>query len=122
MATVIKTTFKLRRGLAAVWAEKNPILAEGEPGWAMDSEVLKIGDGIRSWNELTAVTGIDINPSDIEAAVAKYLEEHPITVETDATLSVAGQPADAAAVRDNCLFNTDQIIFYAGDADDNTFQ
>ena len=117
--TVIKTTFKLRRGLAALWAEKNPILAEGEPGWAMDTEVLKIGDGIRTWNDLEALSGVD--PSAIQTAVDKYLEEHPISIKTDATLSVAGQPADAAAVRENCLFNSDQIIFCAGDADDNTF-
>lgn len=119
MAQVIKTTFKLRRGLLAVWQEKNPILAEGEPGWAMDAEVLKIGDGIRTWNELEALSGVD--PSAIQTAVDKYLEEHPISIKTDATLSVAGQPADAAAVRENCLFNSDQIIFCAGDADDNTF-
>lgn len=88
--TVVKTTFKLRRGLAAKWQEVNPILAEGEPGWAMDTEVLKIGDGVRRWNDLKAISGIDINTSDIETAVNKYLEEHPITIETDATLSVAG--------------------------------
>ena len=120
MATVIKTTFKLRRGLLSVWQEKNPILAEGEPGWAMDAEILKIGDGVRTWNELNAVTGVD--PSMIEVAVEKYMEEHPINIKTDETLSVSGQPADAAAVREQCLFNTDQIIFYAGDADDNTFE
>lgn len=119
MATVIKTTFKLRRGLLQTWMEKNPILAEGEPGWAIDAEILKIGDGVTPWTNLSAVSGVD--PSRIEAAVEKYLEEHPITVKTDATLSVAGQPADAAAVRENCLFNSDQIIFCAGDADDITF-
>ena len=90
MAQIIKTTFKLRRGLAAKWQEVNPVLAEGEPGWAMDTEVLKIGDGVRPWNELNAISGVDINPADIEAIVTKYLEEHPITVTTDATLSVAG--------------------------------
>lgn len=120
MATIIKTTFKLRRGLASKWAEVNPILAEGEPGWAMDTEVLKIGDGIKTWNELNALSGVD--PADIESAVNKYLEEHPINIKTDETLSVSGQPADAAAVREQCLFNTDQIVFYAGDADDNTFE
>lgn len=119
MATVIKTTFKLRRGLLQTWMEKNPVLAEGEPGWAMDAKILKIGDGVTPWIGLTAVSGVD--PNAIQEAVDKYLAEHPINVKTDATLSVAGQPADAAAVRENCLFNTDQIIFYAGDADDNTF-
>ena len=35
-------TIKLRRGYLAKWEEVNPILAEGEPGWAIDEYVLKI--------------------------------------------------------------------------------
>jgi hypothetical protein len=115
-------TIKLRRGYLAKWEEVNPILAEGEPGWAIDAFILKVGNGQLRWTELPAINVPDIDPADIEKAVFKYLEDHPINVETDATLSVAGKAADAKAVRDNCLFNTDQIIFYAGDADDNTFQ
>lgn len=121
MATTIKTTFKLRRGYAAKWESVNPILAEGEPGWAIDTKILKIGDGITPWTGLTAVNDINIDGQDIEDAVFKYLEQNPINVETDATLSVAGQPADAAAVRANCVFNADQLILCAGDADDNIF-
>lgn len=121
MAT-IKTTFKLRRGYAARWAEVNPILEEGEPGWALDTYILKIGDGVRAWNDLPAVNDINIDPEDIDNAVNKYLEQNPINIETDTTLSIAGQAADASAVRENCLFNDDQFIFYAGDADDNIFQ
>ena len=63
----------------------------------------------------------DIDVADIDAAVAKYLDQHPINFKTDTTLSVAGQAADAAAVRQKCLFNTDTFIFCAGDADDNIF-
>ena len=36
MATVYKTTFKLRRGTLEEWNAKNPILADGEPGFAID--------------------------------------------------------------------------------------
>lgn len=90
MATVIKTTFKLRRGYAAKWAEVNPVLAEGEPGWALDTRVLKIGDGITPWNALPAVNDITIDSADIEDAVFKYLEQNPVNIETDATLTVAG--------------------------------
>jgi hypothetical protein len=88
VANVIKTTFKLRRGILSDWISINPILAQGEPGWAMDAEILKIGDGVKTWNELNAISGVD--PSAIEAVVNSYLEEHPITIVTDATLSVAG--------------------------------
>lgn len=122
MATeVIRTTFQLKRGLANAWEKANPILAPGEPGWTLDTHVLKIGDGVTPWNGLDSVSGAEIKEADIQKAVNKYLEEHPVKVVTDATLSVAGQAADAAAVRNTCLFNTDYLILSAGDADDNTF-
>ena len=122
MATeVISTTFQLKRGLASAWERANPILAPGEPGWTLDTHVLKIGDGVTPWNELGSVSGAEVKEADIQKAVNKYLEEHPIKVVTDATLSVAGQAADAAAVRNTCLFNTDCLVLSAGDADDNTF-
>lgn len=121
MAKVINTTFQFKRGLAEAWERVNPILAAGEPGWTLDTHVLKIGDGATAWNDLNSVSGNEISEAEIYAAVEKYLEEHPISIETDATLTVAGQPADAAAVRKNCLFVNDNYIFYAGDADDNIF-
>ena len=40
MATVYKTTFKLRRGTMAEWDAKNPILSDGEPGFAIDKNIL----------------------------------------------------------------------------------
>jgi len=91
MATeVISTTFQFKRGLANAWQKVNPILAAGEPGWTLDTHVLKIGDGTTPWNSLNAISGVEINETDIQKAVEKYLEEHPINVITDATLSVAG--------------------------------
>lgn len=57
MATVINTKFQLKRGTAARWAELNPILSEGEPGFVYDSNRLKIGDGIHSWNDLPYIDG-----------------------------------------------------------------
>lgn len=52
MAQVIKTTFQLRRGTAGKWASNNPILARGEPGFEIDTNRLKIGDGVTDWNNL----------------------------------------------------------------------
>ena len=57
MATVLNTTFKLKRGTAARWAEVNPILAQGEPGFVYDANRLKIGDGITPWNDLPYIDG-----------------------------------------------------------------
>ena len=55
MATVISTTFKLKRGTSARWEELNPILAQGEPGFAYDTNVLKIGNGVDAWNNLKSI-------------------------------------------------------------------
>lgn len=52
MATVVKTTFKLKRGTAAKWKELNLVLAAGEPGFEIDTNSLKIGNGYTPWNEL----------------------------------------------------------------------
>jgi hypothetical protein len=57
MAQVINTTFKLKRGTAARWAEVNPILSEGEPGFVYDANRLKIGDGKTAWNDLPYIDG-----------------------------------------------------------------
>ena len=52
MTKVYKTTFRLRRGDAAEWAEVNPILQAGEPGFEIDTFGLKIGNGKDAYNDL----------------------------------------------------------------------
>jgi hypothetical protein len=47
----------LRRGTKAVWEKNNPILASGEPGFVIDKNLLKIGDGVTPWNELSYIAG-----------------------------------------------------------------
>ena len=57
MAEVLKTIFQLRRGLESAWIKNNPILASGEPGFAIDKNAIKIGDGVTPWNELEYIEG-----------------------------------------------------------------
>lgn len=52
MAQIIQTTFQFKRGDAEKWNELNPILAEGEPGFELDTNKFKIGNGINTWKEL----------------------------------------------------------------------
>ena len=52
MAQIIQTTFQFKRGDAEKWNELNPILAEGEPGFELDTGKFKIGNGINTWKEL----------------------------------------------------------------------
>ena len=56
---IIKTTFQLRRGKLAEWVLKNPIPADGEPCFADDVNILKIGNGTDSWNNLQAINSSD---------------------------------------------------------------
>lgn len=49
---VVDGTFKLRRDVAADWVRKNPILAEGEPGYEVDTGQLRIGNGFHTWLQL----------------------------------------------------------------------
>ena len=52
MATVLNTTFQLKRGTSERWAEVNPVLAAGEPGFELDTFKLKIGNGIEHYVDL----------------------------------------------------------------------
>jgi hypothetical protein len=58
-----------RRGLSTEWTAKNPVLANGEPGFEIDTKKCKIGDGMTSWNTLPYLTsysggGIPTNLAD----------------------------------------------------------
>lgn len=56
-ATVIKTTFQFKRGTADRWEELNLVLAAGEPGFEVDTNRFKIGNGKTPWNELPYMGG-----------------------------------------------------------------
>lgn len=43
---------QLKRATAARWLELNPILEAGEPGFVMDENRFKIGDGETAWDNL----------------------------------------------------------------------
>ena len=45
-------TLQLKRGTAARWRELNLVLEAGEPGFVLDENKLKIGDGSTAWNDL----------------------------------------------------------------------
>lgn len=49
------TTIKLRRGLSTAFSTNNPILAAGEPAFATDTGILKIGDGTTAYNSLPSI-------------------------------------------------------------------
>lgn len=74
----------------ADWEKRNPLLGDGEPGFEEDTGSLKIGDGVKHWNDLPYVAGVAPytlpKPVDVPAA----LPVTPESVETNlpARLSV----------------------------------
>lgn len=52
MAKVLKARFEFRGDESEIWAVKNPILLENEPGRETDTNKVKFGDGFTRWNDL----------------------------------------------------------------------
>lgn len=55
MGTTVVSTIKFKRGTEARWAELNPVLGNGEPGYVYDKHKFKIGNGVTPWNDLPYV-------------------------------------------------------------------
>ena len=47
--------FKLRRDTAANWNTNNTLLLEGEPGFDITNNQIRIGDGISHWSNLEPI-------------------------------------------------------------------
>ena len=41
---------QVRRDSSNNWTSTNPILSQGEPGYEIDTNKIKYGDGISTWN------------------------------------------------------------------------
>src|SRR5437868_15281442 len=76
---------RLRRDIANTWAQINPVLADGEPGYEKDTGKLKVGDGVSVWSDLPYF--VPYHPSDgppeptSDAALAAHiasLTPHPV--------------------------------------------
>lgn len=49
----VKAIIQFRRGTEAEWIEKNPLLREGEPALSIDKDMIKVGDGVHHWIDLS---------------------------------------------------------------------
>ena len=46
------TRIQIRRDTSTNWSVNNPVLALGEPGLETDTQIVKYGDGVTTWNSL----------------------------------------------------------------------
>ena len=49
----VETLIQFRRGAAQTWNTVNPVLSAGEPGYETDSGKFKLGDGTKTWTQLS---------------------------------------------------------------------
>lgn len=71
---------KFRRGLKAEWHVRNPILADGEPGFETDTGKFKVGDGVKAWRSLEYFVPGAGSPGIDEATFLQHVESptpHP---------------------------------------------
>lgn len=59
MTDFSKTHIQFRRGSESEFVSVNPVLGSGEPAFAVDTNVLKIGNASSSWNELPNLISSD---------------------------------------------------------------
>ena len=75
------TKIQLRRDLSSNWASTNPVLAQGEPGVELDTNNMKIGDGVKAWNDLaytvqeSGLQSVFVNVNDYYSQVARISED-----------------------------------------------
>ena len=92
MAQVIKTTFKFRRNTAAYWKNANPVLADGEPCFELDTGKLKIGNGTTAYNDLKYINDgtvqIEVATEDVIGAVLSSREKNCVSVAENGKMEV----------------------------------
>ena len=49
---MVQATLRIRRDTASNWSTRNPVLDEGEFGIESNTSLIKVGDGVRNWNNL----------------------------------------------------------------------
>ena len=66
---------QIRRDIALNWSTENPILLQGEVGFDMTNNNIKIGDGIKTWNELPYLTTeVDLSEYYTKTQIDELLE------------------------------------------------
>lgn len=76
------TSFQQRRGASALWAATNPVLADGEFGYEKDTGVVKMGNGVSTWNQLQPILGSSYLPILGKAADSERLDGYDSTAFT----------------------------------------
>lgn len=78
---------QVRRGSTAAWAAANPVLADGEPGFALPDGPLKVGNGVDPWLSLPEAEGGGLSEADADARYAPVSPTTGITYNPDGSVA-----------------------------------
>lgn len=107
--TTVYAKVQMRRDTAANWAAANPVLAEGEVGYIIDTKAEKIGDGVTAWNDLLSRPSLE-QLTDVQNAAQTAASD----AQQRLTSTVAAQTATETA-RDETQTLRDQTYTYKQD-------
>lgn len=89
----MSTKIQLRRDTAANWAATNPVLSQGEAGYDITNNILKIGNGTASWNTLPGIIGggggaqVVLNSIDQDGHIRNGISESSFIFHPDGTIT-----------------------------------
>lgn len=78
---------QVRRGSSVEWIAQNSVLGSGEPGFDTTNNILKIGDGVTSWSNLSSIKISSTGVSDFNSAVSGLLPVKNIIAGSGITIS-----------------------------------
>ena len=109
---VYRTTFQFRRASARNWYRLNPTLAQGEPGYELDTGKFKIGNGITPWRKLQYVNGLSSTESGVFSAdtVADFPEVGSLDIiyKANSEKALYQFNVDTSKYEPLCNFETDE--------------
>jgi len=125
-------TIKIKRDTSINWSTENPILVEGELGVDLDNRLVKLGDGVTSWNVLPVlVKEATVDVDEVTGAITiNSTDALTLTSVTDMLQSSGGQLTLASGDTLNIISNSgnsdviingQKYIFGASEYDATTY-
>jgi len=107
--TTVYARLQVRRDTSANWEAENPILADGEIGFATDAKAEKIGDGLTAWNDLLS------RPSQEQILAVQAAAEQAASDAQQRLDGATAAQGSAEAARDETQTLRDQTYTYKQD-------
>jgi len=114
MADIIQ----IRRDTAANWVTADPVLAQGEFGWEIDTNVLKLGDGLTAYTALpTFSTNIAVSDegAPVVSATGFNFVGGGVTVTNSGGVATVTVPAPPTAPVSSVFGRTGAVVAVSGD-------